>query len=135
MKNVISIVCLFILYGTTYSQTNKDIQGTWRLISSTISGSDWSFKMDSSTHNMTKTITSRRVIFTLYNKKTDSLEITGQGRATTKGDQYIETYEQTTDKDLLKEPFVYTYKIVGNKLSYDGRTKDLHIVEVLRRID
>jgi hypothetical protein len=135
MKNVISIVCLFILYVTTYGQTNKDIQGTWRLISSTISGSDWSFKMDSSTHNMTKTITSRRVIFTLYNKKTDSLEITGQGRATTKGDQYIETYEQTTDKDLLKEPFVYTYKIVGNKLSYDGRTKDLHIVEVLRRID
>ena len=135
MKNVISIVCLFILYVTTYGQTNKDIQGTWRLVSSTISGSDWSFKMDSSTHNMTKTITSRRVIFTLYNKKTDSLEITGQGRATTKGDQYIETYEQTTDKDLLKEPFVYTYKIVGNKLSYDGRTKDLHIVEVLRRID
>jgi hypothetical protein len=135
MKNVISIVCLFILYVTTYAQTNKDIHGTWRLISSTISGSDWSFKMDSSTHNMTKTITSRRVIFTLYNKKTDSLEITGQGRATTKGDQYIETYEQTTDKDLLKEPIVYTYKIVGNKLSYDGRTKDLHIVEVLRRID
>ena len=135
MKNLIWIFCFHILSANAFTQTNKDIHGTWRLISSTISGSDWSFNMDSSTHNMTKTITSGRVVFTLYNKKTDSLEITGQGRATTKNNQYIETYEQSTDKDLLKEPIVYTYKIVGNKLSYDGRTKDFHIVEVLQRID
>ena len=104
-------------------------------MSSTISGSDWSFKMDSSTHNMTKIITSGRVTFTLYNKATDSLEITGQGRATTKGNQYIETFEQSNDKGLLKEPIMYTYKVVGNKLSYEGGTKDLHIVEVLKRIE
>jgi hypothetical protein len=138
MRNLLCALAFLsfsILFNKSFAQTNKDIQGTWRLISSTISGSDWSFKMDSSTHNMTKTITSGRVIFTLYNKKTDSLEITGQGRATTKGNQYIEKFEQSTDKDLLKEPIIYTYKIVGNKLSYDGRTKDFHIVEVLKRIE
>ena len=50
-------------------------------------------------------------------------------------DKYIETFEQSTDKDLLKESIIYTYKIVGNKLSYDGRTEDIHIVEVLKRIE
>src|SRR4030095_15433506 len=135
MKNLICVLCFYMLFNNAFGQTNKDIQGTWRLISSTISGSDWSFKLDSSTRNMTKTITSGRVVFTLYNKQTDSLEITGQGRATTKGNQYIETFEQSTDRDLLKEPFIYTYKILGDKLSYDGRTKDLHIVEVLKRIE
>jgi hypothetical protein len=135
MKNLIWIFCFQILSANAFAQTNKDIQGTWRLISSTVSGPGWSFKMDSSTHNMTKIITSGRVTFTLYNKKTDSLEMTGQGRATTNGNQYTEKFEQSTDKDLLKEPIIYTYKIVGNKLSYDGRTKDLHIVEVLQRID
>ena len=74
-------------------------------------------------------------MFTLYNKKTDSLDITGQGRATTKGKQYIETFEQSNDKDLLKEPFIFTYKVEGNKLSYEGGTKDIHIAEVLKRIE
>jgi hypothetical protein len=138
MRNLtcaLAFLSFSILFNKTFAQTNKNIQGTWRLVSSTISGSDWSFKMDSSTHNMTKTITSGRVVFTLYNKKTDSLEITGQGKATTKGNQYIETFEQSNDKDLLKERLVYTYKVKGNKLSYEGGTKDFHIVEVLKRIE
>ena len=136
MKNLIRVLLFLsfsILFNKTFAQTNKDIQGTWRLISSTISGSDWSFKIDSSTHNMTKTITSGRVMFTLYNKKTDSLDITGQGRAATKGNQYIETFEQSNDKDLLRDPFIFTYKVEGNKLSYEGGTKVVHIAEVLKR--
>jgi hypothetical protein len=138
MKNlipVLSFLSFSILSNKAIAQTDKEIQGTWGIISSTISGKDWSFKMDSSTHNLTKIITSGRVIFTIYNKKTDSLEISGQGRATTKGNQYIETFEQSTDKDLLKEPVVFTYKVEGNKLSYEGGTKDFHIVEVLKRIE
>ncbi|MCU7550450.1 hypothetical protein OCK74_15115 [Chitinophagaceae bacterium LB-8] len=84
---------------------------------------------------MTKTITSGRLIFTIYNRKTDSLEITGQGKAITNGNQYIETFEQSTDKDLLKEPVVFTYKVEGDKLSYEGGTKNMHIVEVLKKIE
>jgi hypothetical protein len=84
---------------------------------------------------MTKIITSGRVTFTLYNKKTDSLDISGQGRATAKGNQYIEIFEQSTDKGLLKEPIIYTYKVEGKILTYEGGTKDFHIVEVLKRIE
>ena len=138
MKNliyVLSFLSFSVLSIKTIAQTNKEIQGTWRIISTTMSGKDWSFKMDSSTHNLTKIITSGRVLFTIYNKKTDSLEITGQGRATTKGNQYVETFEQSTDKDLLKEPIIFTYKVVGNKLFYEGGTKDFHIIEVLIRIE
>ena len=131
----LSLLCLTMLTNKSIAQTNKDIQGTWRMISTTMTGPDWSFKMDSSTHNLTKTITSGRMIFTIYNKKTDSLEITGQGKATTKGNQYIETFEHSTDKDLLKEPVIFTYKVEGDKLSYEGGTKGFHIVEVLKKID
>jgi len=74
-------------------------------------------------------------MFTIYNRKTDSLELTGQGRATTKGNQYIETYEQSNDKSLLREPVVFMYKLEGNKLSYEGGTKDFHVVEVMQRIE
>ena len=133
--NLLLFIFCSLLSGTTLAQTSKNIQGTWRLLSSTMSGTGWSFKMDSSTHNMTKIITAGRVTFTLYNRTTDSLETTGQGRATTKGNQYIETFEQSNDKGLLTQPFVYTYRVEGNKLFYDGGTKELHIVEVLQRIE
>ena len=73
--------------------------------------------------------------FTIYNKKTDSLEVAGQGKAATTGNQYIETFEQSTSKNLLQQPLVFTYKVQGNKLSYEGGAKDFHIVEVLQRIE
>ena len=133
--NLLLFIFCSLLSETTLAQTNKDIQGTWRLLSSTISGNGWSFKMDSSTHNMTKIITAGRVTFTLYNRTTDSLKMTGQGRASTKGNQYIETFEQSNHKDLLAQPLVYTYRLEGNKLFYDGGSKELHIVEVLQRIE
>jgi hypothetical protein len=132
---LLPFICFTLLSSRVLAQTNKNIQGTWQLISSTISGNDWSFKMDSSTHNMTKIITQGRVMFTLYNKKTDSLDISGQGRATTKGNQYIETFEQSNAKALLTQPIIYTYRVEGNKLFYEGGTKDIRIVEVLRRIE
>ncbi|MEO8772683.1 MAG: hypothetical protein ABI402_21485 [Ferruginibacter sp.] len=117
------------------AQTNKDIQGTWRVIATTITADGTVFKMDSATHNLTKTITRSRVIFTVYDKKTDSLLGTGQGMASTRGNQYIERFEQSTDKSMLEKPAVFTYKVQGNKLSYEGGTKEYHIVEVLRRIE
>lgn len=121
----------------TESQTSKDIQGTWRVISTTITDENGNtiLKMDSATHNLTKVITENRVVFTIYNKKTNTLEVTGQGEASTKGDQYIEKIEQSTAKVLLRQPMVFTYKIEGDKLSYEGGAKDFHIVEVLQRIE
>jgi hypothetical protein len=91
--------------------------------------------MDSATHNLTKIITLNRVTFTIDNKKTENLEVTGQGKAATKGNQYIETFEQSTSKNLLKQPMVFTFKVQENKLSYEGGARDFHIVEVLERIE
>ena len=134
---LLSILILILFSLPTNAQTSKDIQGTWRVLSTIITNDkgDEIFRMDSATHNLTKIITLNRVTFTIYNKKTDSLVITGQGRAITKGNQYIETFEQATSKNLLKHPMIFTYKVQGNKLSYEGGAKDFHIVEVLQRIE
>lgn len=130
------VFILFFAFVVT-AQTSKDIQGTWRVLSTTITNDkgEQVFRMDSSTHNLTKVITSNRVVFTIYNRKTDSLEVTGQGRASTNGNQYIENFEESTSKSLLRQPMIFTYKVEGKKLSYEGGTKDFHIVEVLKRIE
>lgn len=137
LTTILFLLFYFILINKTIAQTSKDIQGTWRVLSTVITNEKGEevFKMDSSTHNLTKIITANRVTFTIYDKKTDNLAVTGQGKATTKGNQYIETFEQSTSKDLLKQPMVFTYKVEGNKLSYEGGAKDFHIVEVLQKIE
>lgn len=140
MKKANYLLLLFLLSiisRQVIAQTSKEIQGTWQGLSTTITNDKGEeiFKMDSSTHNLTKVITSSRVMFTIYNKKTDSLQVSGQGKVTTKGNQYIETFEQSTSKHLLMQPMIFTYKIQGNKLSYEGGTKDINIVEVLIRIE
>ena len=140
MKKANYLLLLFLLSiisRQVIAQTSKEIQGIWQVLSTTITNDKGEeiFKMDSSTHNLTKVITSSRVMFTIYNKKTDSLQVSGQGKVTTKGNQYIETFEQSTSKHLLMQPMVFTYKIQGNKLSYEGGTKDINIVEVLIRIE
>jgi hypothetical protein len=119
------------------NQTSKDIQGTWKVISTTITDEKGNkiLQMDSATHNLTKVITETRVLFTIYNKKTNALEVTGQGKAFTSGDQYVEYIEQSTAKVLLRQPMAFTYKIEGDRLSYEGGAKDFHIVEVLQRIE
>ncbi|RYF80051.1 MAG: hypothetical protein EON98_13895 [Chitinophagaceae bacterium] len=135
--------CLLLLIFTSFllmkasAQTTKDIQGTWRVLSTKITNDkgDVIMRMDSTTHNLTKVITAGRVTFTIYDMKTDSLLVTGQGKATTKGNQYIETFEQSTSKELLGQPMVFTYKVQGNRLSYEGGSKDLRIVEMLKRIE
>src|SRR3954466_12744067 len=101
MKNLsclLTFLMFLIVSSETKAQTSGDIQGTWRLVSSIIKNEKGEeiIKMDSSTHNLTKIITANRVTFTIYNKKTDSLEVTGQGKATSQDNQYIETFEQST---------------------------------------
>ena len=130
-------VIFFLLSLETSAQTSKDIQGTWRMISTTITNAngDVIAKVDSSTHNLTKVITAGRIMFTSFDRKTGNLQVSGHGKATTKGSQYIETFELSTAQGLLKQPMVFTYKIQGNKLSYEGGAKDLHIVEVLQRLE
>jgi uncharacterized protein YdaL len=134
---ILLLIFCALLLNRVSAQTAKEIQGTWRVLSTTIKNANGEeiIVMDSLTHNLTKVITANRVMFTIYNMKTDSLMISGQGKAMTKGNQYIETFEQSTGKQLLRQPMVFTYKIQGNKLSYEGGSKDLHIVEVLRRIE
>jgi len=133
----------FILFGLSFislslnAQTNKDIQGTWRAISTTITTPDGTvvYKTDSSTHISTKTITRSRIVFTVYDRKTDALVGTSQGMASTIGNQYIEKFEQSTDKSSLEKPVVFTYKVQGNKLICEGGTKEYHIVQELQRIE
>src|SRR4051794_36248077 len=93
-------------------RTAKDLQGTWRVLSTTITNDkgDEIMRMDSTTHNLTKVITTNRVTLTIYNMRTNRLLVTGQGKATTKGNQYIETFEQSTEKRLLQQPLVFTTK-------------------------
>ncbi|WP_210489242.1 hypothetical protein [Rufibacter aurantiacus] len=90
LKIILFPILFFALLSTkNEAQTSKDIQGTWRVVTTTIkypNGDD--FKMDSSTHNLTKTITQNRIIFTVYDRKTDSLLITAQGKASTKGNYH-----------------------------------------------
>ena len=136
--NYLLSVLSFLLFSIqTKAQTSKDIQGTWRVLSTIITNEkgDEIFRMDSSTHNLTKIITPNRITFTVYNKRTGSLDATGQGKAATRGKQYIETFEQSTSKSLLAQPMVFTYTVQGNKLSYEGGSKNFHIVEVLERIE
>ena len=137
LKYILPILTFILLSSQIKAQTSKDIQGTWRVLSTIITNDkgEQIFRMDSATHNLTKIITLNRVTFTIYNKKTDSLEVTGQGKAATRDNQYIETFEQSTSKSLLQQPMVFTYKVQGNKLSYEGGSKDFHIVEVLQKID
>ena len=137
LNYLLPVLTFILLSLQTKAQTSKDIQGTWRVLSTIITNDkgEQIFRMDSATHNLTKIITQNRVTFTIYNKKTDSLEVTGQGKAATRDNQYIETFEQSTSKSLLQQPMVFTYKVQGNKLSYEGGTKDFHIVEVLQKIE
>ncbi len=131
------LVFISFLWSSAKAQTAKEIQGTWRVLSTKITNEKGEeiMKMDSSTHNLTKVITSNRVMFTIYDKKTDSLMGTAQGKAITNGNQYTETFEQSTGKGLLQQPMVFTYKVEGNKLTYEGGRKDFHIMEVLKRIE
>ncbi len=130
-----SFITLTLLSNSVQSQTSKDIQGTWRIISTVITTPGGEIRMDSANQNLTKIITPNRVTFTIYDKKTDSLTISGQGKAETKGDQYIERFEQSTQKNLLREPMIFKYKIEGNRLTYEGGKKNFHIVESLIRIE
>ena len=134
---LVLLIFTSLLLNRVTAQTAKDIQGTWRVLSTKITNDkgDEIMRMDSTTHNLTKIITGNRITFTIYDMKTDSLLISGQGKATTKGNQYIETFEQSTSKSLLQQPMVFTYKVEGNRLSYEGGSKDFHIVEVLKKID
>ena len=134
---LVTFLFFLILSPEVKAQTSKDIQGTWRVLSTRITNDEDKviFKMDSSTYNLTKVITLNRVMFTIYNIKTDTLVESGQGKAATWGNQYIETFEQSTSKVLLMKPMVFTYNVQGNKLSYEGGEKGFHIVEVLKRIE
>lgn len=130
-------IFISLLSNCIAAQTAKDIQGTWRVVSTKITNDkgDEIMRMDSTTHNLTKVITANRVMFTIYDMKTDSLLVTGQGRAMTKGNQYMETFEQSTNKRLLQQPIAFTYKVQGETLSYEGGAQNLRIVEVLKRIE
>ena len=131
------VIFTSFLLNVSNAQTAKEKQGTWRVLSTRITNDKGEeiMRMDSSTHNLTKVITANRIMFTIYNMKTDSLVVSGQGRAMSTGNQYIETFEQSTSKGLLQQPMVFTYKIDGNKLTYEGGRKDFHIVEVLKRME
>lgn len=140
MKKVNCLLLLFsvsFLWNKAIAQTAKDIQGTWRVISTSITNEKGEevIRMDSSTHNLTKVITANRVMFTIYNRKTDSLMVSGQGKAMTNSNQYTEIFEQSTSKGLLQQPMVFSYKVQGDRLSYEGGSKEFQIIEVLKRIE
>ena len=86
LKYILPILTFILLSSQIKAQTSKDIQGTWRVLSTIITNDkgEQIFRMDSATHNLTKIITLNRVTFTIYNKKTDSLEVSGQGKAATR---------------------------------------------------
>jgi len=117
------------------AQTNKDIQGTWKGVSSVRTSPSGSYTTDSLKENLIKVITQGRIMFTVYSKDNQRLLATGQGAASTNGDQYIESMEQSTVPTLLVKPMIFTYKVKGNILTCEGGSKEFHIVETLVRIE
>ncbi|HVG17273.1 MAG TPA: hypothetical protein VM935_20035 [Chitinophagaceae bacterium] len=117
------------------AQTNKDIQGTWKGVSTVRTSPSGVFTTDSTKENLIKVITQGRIMFTVYSKDNQRLLATGQGTASTNGDQYTEKIEQSTAASLLVKPMIFTYKVTGNTLTYEGGSKDFSIVETLTRIE
>ena len=117
------------------AQTNKDIQGKWKGISSVRTSPTGSYTTDSLKENLIKIITQDRIMFTVYSKDNQRLLATGQGTASTDGDQYTERMEQSTVPTLLARPMVFTYKVKGNILTCEGGSKEFKIVETLIRIE
>ncbi len=134
MKRLLPTV-LVLLSASAKAQTSKEIQGTWRMISTVITSPNNVFKMDSSTHNLTKQIGDSTFNFKLYGKKTPALVTSGHGTAMTDGNKYIEKFIQATTGSLLVEPMVFTYRVAGRILTYEGGRKDLHIVETLMKVE
>ena len=135
MKIYLLLFSALLINSLLSAQTNKDIQGTWRGVSSVRTSPSGVFTTDSSKENLIKVITQGRIIFTVYSKDNQRLVATGQGTASTNGDQYTEKIEQSTAPTLLVKPMVFTYKVTGNTLTCEGGTKDFRIVETLVRIE
>lgn len=138
MKKLLAIFCSVVassFCNYSMAQTDSSIRGSWAIVSTTITSPGGVFKMDSSTHTFIKIITKGRFIVSIYNKPSGSLVMTGHGLASTSGNKYTETFEASTSADLLKEPGVFTYQVTGNKLIYEGGTKNMKIREVLVRLE
>ena len=129
------ILTLLINSLLVSAQTNKNIQGTWKGVSSVRTSPSGVFITDSSKENLIKIITQGRIMFTVYSKDNQRLLATGQGTASTNGDQYTEKIEQSTAATLLVKPMVFTYKVTGTTLTCEGGAKDFRIVETLIRIE
>ncbi|TDH18413.1 hypothetical protein EXU57_23400 [Segetibacter sp. 3557_3] len=82
MKLFLFAVSIVLTRGVS-AQTSKEIQGTWRMISSVITSPNRVTKMDSSTHNLTKQIGDSTFNFSLQGKATPGLVTSGQGLAST----------------------------------------------------
>ena len=136
MKKYLLLLLTLLINGLLLSaQTNKDIQGVWKGVSSVRTSPTGTFTTDSLKENLIKVITQGRIMFTVYSIDNQRLLATGQGTASTNGDQYIERIEQSTVPTLLAKPMIFTYKVTGNTLTCEGGSKEFRIVETLTRIE
>jgi hypothetical protein len=114
---------------------NNPLIGTWQLISAKGSYNDRPFENDSSTNYMIKVISPNSMVFTRYNKKTDSLTMSAQGSITVQGNKYSETITCATAKITNGLSFNYTYTLSKNRWRIEGGGNGLKLVEEYIRID
>lgn len=137
-----TIAGLFLVAGLLFSptfikaQTSKNsLIGTWRMLSSVGHVGDGGWDNDSSKIYQVKTITPTRFMFTIYDKRTDSLRMSAQGSIVIKGNMYSEKIDQSTSKGMIGPTFTYTSTLKGNRWHIEGGSTEMKIVEDWIRID
>ena len=130
------ILALFLISTAVNSQAKKQsLVGTWRLVFSNGKTSNGSWKNDSSEIFQTKMITPSRFVFTIYDRKSDSLLMSAQGKISVSGNTYIETIEKSSMKDMIDKTYKYKSTITGNKWRIEGGGNDLELSEEWIRIE
>ena len=121
---------LLLVAASTYAQKSS-LVGTWKLVSSKTTMNDSTTTNDNKGETM-KIITPTH--FALLSRDADStLQYAGGGRVTMDNRNYTETIEYFSDKSMLNQKAVFTYKMEGDRCHFVGSIGTVKIDEVWQR--
>ena len=129
-----SFLLVFLLFSVvvSYAQNNA-LVGTWKLVSGKASNAD-STVTYGATGEAIKIITPTR--FSVMSKDaTGNTSHFAGGRVRMDGSNYTEILDYSSDKSMLNNNVVFTYKIEGNKCSVKGGTDAIKFDEVWEKIE
>jgi hypothetical protein len=132
MKRRSFLLFLLLVTATISFAQRNSLVGTWKLVSSKTTMND------STTVNENKGETMKIITpthFALLSKDADgTLQYAGGGRVVMDNNSYTETVEYFSDKSMLNQKAVFTYKMEGAKCHFNGSIGAVKIDEVWQRV-